>query len=187
MPRDANHIKVTKILKTDLSNNQVMLHQIIIQTIEILKPITSFITWVTAIRAILIKVCETFRWYAEQKRRPEKSDVVAEICKELGEIDGITRKYSFRQGRFNTISLRKDIDRISQISSELFEKVKSMTGKSLFDILKDPPQELPTLPSDEMLKELPILEFVIKEEMRNVRNIARRTLRLIRRISAQIE
>jgi len=73
------------------------------------------------------------------------------------------------------------MNRISRISSELGEKIKNLTAKSLFDVIKDPPQEFPTLPSDEVLKEFPVLELVIKEEMKNIGNVTRRTLRLIKK------
>jgi len=146
-----------------------------------------FINWAIAVRGILIKIYETVRWYAQQKGRPKKADVLAETYKELGEIRGITRRYRYRQKKVATGQLYEDIKRISRINTELDDKIKNLTGKSLFDVLKDPPQEFPTLPSDETLTELPVLELIIKEEMKNIGNIAMRTQRQIRKIIPEIK
>jgi len=164
-----------------------MLPQIITQTIQILEHIMSFLKWTLAVRSILIKIYETVRWYTQQKTRPNKADITAEIYKRLGEIDGITRKYRYRPTKVDTVLLRKDMNRISRISSELGEKIKNLTAKSLFDVIKDPPQEFPTLPSAETLKEFPVLEVVIKEEMKNIGNVTRRTLWLMRKAYPEIE
>jgi hypothetical protein len=163
-----------------------VLPQIIAQTIEILKPAMSFVRWAITIRTILIKIHETLRWYQQKKVRSGKSGVIAEIYKGLGEIEGITRKYRYRQTKVDTALLRKDMNRISRINSELGEKIKNMTAKSLFDIIKDPPQEFPALPSDAILKEFSVLELVIKEEMKNIGNVTQRALRLIKKANPEI-
>lgn len=154
---------------------------------EILQPITSFIRWVIAITGISVKIYETMRWFAERKKRPKKVDLLADIYRNLGEIRGITWRYRRRAKRVDTDSLRKEMNRVNRIITELNVKIKNLTGKSLFDILKDPPEEVPRLPSDEELKEVPLLELMIKEEMKNIGNVAMRTQRQIKKILPKLE
>lgn len=148
---------------------------------EILKPIGSFIGWAIAVTGISIKIYEIIRWFAEKREKPKQVDVLAEVYREIGEIRGITWRYRRRLKKVDTNTLLKDMRQVNQIDTELNTKIKNLTGKNLFDVLKDPPQEVPKLPSDEMLKEVPLLELVIKEEMKNIGNIAMRTQRQIKK------
>lgn len=114
-------------------------------------------------------------------------DVFTEVYREIGEIRRITWRYRRRSKKIHADTLLKDMRRVNQISTELNTKIKVLTGKSLFDVLKDSPRDLPELSSDKMLKEALLIEFVIKEEMKNIGNIPMITRRQIKKALPELK
>jgi len=137
--------------------------EIVAHAAEILKPLRSFIDWVIAVTGILLKIYEVIR---AEREKPSPH-----ISNEIRVIVEISYR-CFRRRKVDRRSLLRDIEQINIVLIRLADKIRDRTGRSLFDVLKDPQQELPELPSDEVLKEVPILELVIKEEMKNIGNIA---------------